>query len=369
MRRQMRQCVIWIVGTGLAAGAQDHVVQDACQQHLRAATDEAAQGNFSAAMADIQAAIALEPNGVAGWYQLGSLLGQDGDFAGAEAALRHAIKLEPGLAKAHYGLALALVGNPQGKQDWAGAISECRDALKLKPDYAEALNLLGAGLNHTGQPAEAVPVLEQAIRLNPGLSEAHFNLALALESLALQSQAAPSGPPDDRLERAAREYQAAITARGAYPEASSALAKLHLQMGKTAQAEEEVDTALRLNPDLADAHYTLARILRSQKRNKEAEIEFAQVKDLQERQPDGIQSSHLSNSALQLASQDDLKGAVAMLKKAILLKPDYGVPHYNLGLVLADTGDFSGAEQELTKAISLLPGQPKPWFELGRVEE
>jgi tetratricopeptide (TPR) repeat protein len=55
------------------------------------------------------------------------------------------------------------------------------------------------------------------------------------------------------------------------------------------------------------------------------------------------------------------------LRKAIALKPDYGVPHYNLGLILADSGDTAEALRELAKAISLLPGQAKPWFDLGRV--
>jgi tetratricopeptide (TPR) repeat protein len=124
---------------------------------------------------------------------------------------------------------------------------------------------------------------------------------------------------------------------------------------------------LRLNPDLTDAHYTLARILRSLNRNQEAAVEFAEAKELIERQPNGIQSSQLSNSALELASKGDLAGANLALHKAIVLKPDYGVPHYNLGLILADSGNLAGAVQELTKAISLLPGQYKTWFDLGRV--
>jgi Flp pilus assembly protein TadD len=166
--------------------------EDPYTQHLRDGATETAQGNFSAAMADIQAARALRPDDAAGWYELGSLLGQTGDFPGAEAAFRRAILLQPDMAKAHYGLALTLIGNPQSKEDWPSAIAECREALKLRPDYPEALNLLGAGLNKIAQPDAAIEVLEHATQLSPSLAQAHFNLGLALES-------------NDRLDDAAKE--------------------------------------------------------------------------------------------------------------------------------------------------------------------
>jgi tetratricopeptide (TPR) repeat protein len=328
--------------------------EDPYTQHLRDGATETAQGNFSAAMADIQAARALRPDDAAGWYELGSLLGQTGDFPGAEAAFRQAILLQPDMAKAHYGLALTLIGNPQNKEDWPSAIAECREALKLRPDYPEALNLLGAGLNKIAQPDAAIEVLERAIQLSPSLAQAHFNLGLALES-------------NDRLDDAAKEYRAAVAAKGEYAEASSALGRLLLRMGKTESAEQEVERALRSNPDLTDAQYTRARILQSLHRNQDAAIEFAIAKDLTERQANGIQSSQRSNQGLELAKKGDMAGAASTLKKAIALKPDYGVPHFNLGLIMADQGQNAAAIQELSKAASLLPGQAAPWFELGRV--
>jgi protein O-GlcNAc transferase len=348
--------MVWLAAILSPVYAQQPSAEDVYRQHLLAATGEAAHGDVSAAMADTRAALGLNENGAAAWYQLGSLLGQTGDFSGAEAALRHAIELQPNLAKAHYSLALALVGNPQEKLDWDGAIAECRAALKSQPEYAEALNLLGAGLNATGQPEAAVAVLQRALQLSPTLAPARFNLALALET-------------GEHLDEAARAYQAAIALPGSYPEANSGYAKLLLRMGKTEAAEQQARIALRLNPDLTDAHYTLARILEALHRKSEAAVEFAQAKELGERQPHGIEAAQMSNAGLQAAARGNLTEAITLLRKAIGLKPDYGVPHYNLGLVLADSGDTAGALQELTKAISLLPGQPKPWFDLGRVQE
>ena len=323
-------------------------------ERLRVATEEVNQGDFSAAMADLEAAVRLEPGNAAGWYEMGVLHGQIGDFRNAETAFRHTLQLNPDLAKGHYMLGLSLIASPKSKLDWPGAIAEFQAAIKLQPNYPEALNYLGAGLIAVGHPDQAIPKLQQAVLLAPALSSAHFNLAIALEN-------------NNKLPEAEQEYRDAIAAKGGYAEANSALGKLLFRMGQEAEADKELRKALQLNPDLQDAHYALARVLRSQK-SAEAKIELEESVALGRREPDAIESSQLSNSAMEMASKGDMAGAETYLRRAISLRPDFGVPHYNLGLILADKGDLSGASHQLTVAISLLPVQAKPWFDLGRVQ-
>ena len=348
--KQFGGVVLFAACCAVVAQAAD----DGFAERLRAGTEEVRQNNFSAAMADLASAVRLDSESAEAWYQLGLLYGQIADFKNAEDAFRRAIKLQPDFAQAHYSLGLTLTANPKNKLDWPGAIAEFRAALKGKADYPEALNLLGAGLTATGEIDAAIPELQHAIQLKPAFAAAHFNLAIALEK-------------NDKLEDAAKEYKLAVSSKGEYPEATSALGKLLLRMGKAGEAEAELDRALRLNPDLGDAHYALARVLQNLNRRDEAAVEFDEAKDLAQREPDAVESSVLSNAGLQLAAKGNLKEAVASLRKAIALKPDYGIPHYNLGLILADMGDMSGAISELTKAISLMPGVARPWFDLGRV--
>jgi tetratricopeptide (TPR) repeat protein len=354
MRRPVKLFLALLMGVVLCCPALLPAAVDEFAARLRAGIEEAHQGDLSEAMGDLEAAVRLDPTNAEGWYQLGLLRGQLADFRGAEDDLRHAIQLKPDLAPAHYSLGLTLTANPQSKLDWPGAILEFREALKYQPDYPEALNLLGLGLTSSGQSEAAIPELERAIRLKPSFSAAHFNLAIALEK-------------SDRLDEAVKQYQLAVSTKGGYPEATTALGKLLFRLGKADEAQQELNKALRLNPDLNDAHYALARVLQSLHRTGDAKIEFDQAKSLIQRGPDATESSNLSNAALELAAKGDLAGAAASLRKAIALKPDYGIPHYNLGLILADQGDTTGAVQELTKAISLMPGQAKPWFDLGRV--
>ncbi len=351
---QSTACLILIIALlgAASAWAQTNDYAD----RIRAATKEMGKGNFSSAMANLEAAIRLEPENGAGWYEIGVLYGQIGDFRNAETAFRRSLQLQPDLAKGHYMLGLSLIANPQSKLDWPAAIAEFRAALKLQADYPEAFNYLGAGLTATGQPDLAIPELEQAVHLAPALASAHFNLAIAFEN-------------SNKLPEAEIEYRAAIAAKDSYAEASSALGKLLFRMGREAEAEKELRKALQLNPDLQDAHYALARTLQSLKKLRAAKIEFDEAMALGKREPDAIESSQLSNSAMEMASKGDMAGAETFLRKAIALRPDYGVPHYNLGLILADKGDLDGAALQLKKAISLLPGQAKPWFDLGRVEQ
>lgn len=346
-------CLVLIIASLLDTSARAEKNDFAERMHV--ATEEINKGNLSAAMANLKAAVRLEPENATGWYELGVLYGQIGDFRNAETAFRRTLQLQPNLAKGHYMLGVSLIANPRSKLDWPAAIAEFRTALKLQPEYPEAFNYLGAGLIATGQPDLAIPELEQAVHLLPSLPSAHFNLAIALEN-------------NNKLYEAEKEYREAIVVKGGYAEANSALGKLLFRMGRGAEADKELRKALHLNPDLQDAHYALARVLQSLKKSGEAKVEFDEAIALGKRETDAIESSQLSNEAMEMASKGDMVAAEASLRKAILLRPDYGVPHYNLGLILADKGELDAASQQLTQAISLLPGEAKPWFDLGRVQ-
>jgi tetratricopeptide (TPR) repeat protein len=328
--------------------------EDEFASHLQAGMQAARQRRYSSAKAEFQAAITLDPNRAQAWYELGLLYGQMTDFPSAEQAFRQALKLDPNSAKVHCRLGQTLIANPRSKQDWQGAVTEFRKALAIEPNYPEAESFLGLGLSNLGQTDAAIATLKHAIQLDPKLAATHLNLAVALEA-------------GNRLQEAVEEYKAAIEEKSNAPDTEAALGSLLLRMGEPILAEQEFRKALRLNPDLVNAHYGLARLLKTQKKEGQAAIEFDEARELEMREDHGIQAVRLSNESLQLAAKGDLTGSIDLLRKAVLLKPDYGAAHYNLGLVLADSAEFSSARDELIKAVSLLPGEARAWFDLGRV--
>src|SRR5262245_4893903 len=78
----------------------------------------------------------------------------------------------------HLNLGKALMGKSQLEQ----AEAECREALRLNPGLAEAHNNLGAVLRARGRMDEAIAECRKAVRLRPGYAEAHNNLGAALAS-------------------------------------------------------------------------------------------------------------------------------------------------------------------------------------------
>lgn len=58
----------------------------------------------------------------------------------------------------------------------AGAIRLYRNVVEKAPRHAGALNLLGLALHQAGQSESAVPLLQEALTLQPSLPSGHYNL-------------------------------------------------------------------------------------------------------------------------------------------------------------------------------------------------
>jgi Tfp pilus assembly protein PilF len=91
-------------------------------------------------------------------------------------------------------------------------------------------------------------------------------------------------------------------------------------------AEKELREALRLRPDLLEAHVSLGKVLMHQGKLPEAEKEF---------------------------------------REALRLRPDDPGAHYNLGIFLGDQGKLAEAEKEYREALRLRPDYPEAHCNLG----
>jgi tetratricopeptide (TPR) repeat protein len=320
----------------------------------------------------------------------------------------------------------------QGKQaESAGRLQEAMGdyaaARKVDARNAQASLRMGILFGRSGDFTAAASAFRQAIAIDPGLAEAHYNLGLAclgksknpdwsgalpefktavqlrsnypealnmvgvglLETgqpaLALpQFQSALLLTPNSaelhfnlgraleatgNNDHAYTEYLSAVQLRPAYPEADRAIADILFQRKDYTSAASHLREALAANPDSQDAHFLLGKVLRAQHKNADAQVEFKLASQAEQRQSDIIQSTHLSNQSLELAKQGDFTDAVATARQAIQLQPDNGIAHYNLGLLLADSGDLPAAIAEVRKAISLSPLRPALYLGLARMNE
>jgi tetratricopeptide (TPR) repeat protein len=141
------------------------------------------------------------------WLRLGRVLLQEGDKAGAERALRTALDRSPELVDAHFYLGVVLYQ----RGDYRKAAASFRRAVELKPDNALA----------------------------------QFNLGECLLK------------EDDR-DGARQAFRAAVDSKPAFSDAHAELAALLAHDGRGAEATEEAQEALRLDPANEKAKQVLA---------------------------------------------------------------------------------------------------------------
>ena len=145
------------------------------------------------------------------------------------------IRVDESDAWAHWGLALCYLSQRRPDQ----ALAELERALALNPSDADITSDYGWTLAYAGKPLEGVQAIQKAMRLNPYYPGWYlWNLGMA--------------------QYAAHQYDAAAEALEAFNEHNVQsrlfLAASYGQLGRIAEAEQQVNEALKLVPG-----YTLGR--------------------------------------------------------------------------------------------------------------
>jgi len=146
----------------------------------------------------------------------------------------------------HRGVLLAEKGMmPQAEEEF-------ERARRLAPDNPAPSVGLAMAWMQTGQTPQAVDVLREAARANPGQAMVAYVFGLAL----VRSGADPLGPEGTE---AVAAFEAAIRDDSGLAAARAELGKLLLKQGKAAPAIEALEKARELDPQNPGAAYMLAR--------------------------------------------------------------------------------------------------------------
>lgn len=140
---------------------------------------------YDPARADLEHAIALDPNSYQAHYLLGNVLVAQNLSGPAESEYRKAISLAPDQPRTYYHLALLL----HSRQDDAGEEPLLKQALAADSHYAAAHCELGRLQLDRRQLADAVTELNLAIQFNPELEQAYYLLARAYAGLGQKDKA------------------------------------------------------------------------------------------------------------------------------------------------------------------------------------
>jgi tetratricopeptide (TPR) repeat protein len=199
-----------------------------------------------------------------------------------------------------------------------------------------------------GRPAEAIPLLREAARRDPGNADILHDLGLACLECGLIGEAI------DALRRA-------IAKRPNYADA-------HLRLGIALDAAGAVQAALAayraasdLLPSLADAHYRAADLLDSLGQTAPAIQAFRRAATAAPKTTLG----RIATAKALLAENRDAE-AERKLRQALALEPANAVAMELLGQVFAESGRFGQAREMLLQAIAQAPQRPGSYYDVVR---
>ena len=204
------------------------------------------------------------------------------------------------------------------------ALKAINEAIRLEPELEEAHRGKGATLHRMGCLKEALKAIDEAIRLEPKSADAHL-----IKGGILYSQ--------DDFGGALKAVDEAIRLEPKSAKAYLGKGSILHSQGDFEEALKAIDEAIELEPELADAHFIKGDILHS---------------------------------------QGDFEGALKAIDEAIRLKPKWAKAYLGKGVILHSQGNFEEALKAIDEAIRLEPKdaishwvQGNILFELKRREE
>jgi len=285
------------------------------------------RGRFELAAAGFEAAsrhpaCAREAAGLAAEARLSAGMARvhAGDFGAARSELELALQLDPGQATAARLLARVLLrsGEP------AAALDRL-DHAAIEGAESHGIALLRAAcLDTLGRHEDAVAALDRALMAaieSPLPSARRGGLALAFAKAPLSHEprlaGAQASHADRRFERALRLFEK-----------------------RPAEAAQDLETALALNPRFLRARLVLGLIRLGQRRAAEAVDELEAARELEPTYPDIRAWLGLARLAA-----GDARGAVQALERAVALRREFARGHRHLALARHAMGFTAAALQ------------------------
>ena len=204
-------------------------------------------------------------------------------------------------------------GNRCRHTAWENSIRLAEQSIAVGHDSATVRYLLAIAAQAAGRPeAEAVAHFRRALAFEPDYINAGTQLAL----IALQHQ---------RIDEARRLLEANREAQPLNPGVHKSLGALCSMLHQLDEAIVHYDTALRLNPNYADAHLELSRIFVAQNRLEDARRELETCVRLSPWSAD-----QLCELGTLLANLRDYDRARTLLERALWIRPDFPAARANL---------------------------------------
>lgn len=188
-------------------------------------------------------------------------------------------------------------------------------------------------LEQAGRLEEAAQLNEQALQLDPKMTQAHTNLLSAYGRLG-------------RFGQAEHHYRSAIALNPSEAEAHYNFGVLCFQAGKMREAKAAFEAALKADPNHAGAHNNLGAILQESGKLRDAQTHFERAVELDP----ALRLARFHLGRL-YANQRRYGDAIAQFRETVAVDDDATPMYlYALGATYARSGDRLQARDALTQA-------------------
>ncbi len=266
----------------------------------------------------------------------------------------------------------------------AQAIADLKQAAKLCPENAYVLCDLGTAYVKLKKPKDAIPVLNQAIKLNSNLREAYFMRADAYQQIGKRKEAQSDVRRSQQLMTAQQNNIDSLTERIdklvqenkivdaikldkelllVAPRdglAVSGYADHLASSGKYKDALNLVSTAIALDPSNAYP-FRIRSVINSHLQKQDQELRDAnKAFNLEPRSAEALNARAIAN-----LDSDRPVQAIRDFDLLLKRKPEYTDAYINRSAAYLRTGDFENATKDAKQAVSLAPASPYGYQCLG----
>jgi len=246
-----------------------------------------------------------------------------------------------------------LPGHTAGwRGDLEAAIAAYENALRLDPNHFNSLFYLAMRLQKVGREAEAAQIYRACLVLRPDHLATLLNRANILSSKR-------------RFDEAKELVNKAVAIGPKSALGYSVLGRALSKQGRQDEAVEYGRTAVKLDPEDAGTHGILGEILATLGRCDEAIVCFRKAIELDPKDDERNAAVLYTDLGIALETGGKLDEAIASYRRAIELDPKHVAAYANLGNCLKAHGELDEAINAHRRAIELDPNLAAAYSNLG----
>ncbi|MFP4373893.1 MAG: tetratricopeptide repeat protein, partial [Spirochaetaceae bacterium] len=293
-------------------------------------------GDIDEAAAAYEKSIELDPTFLPAYNNLGNLLAAEGDHTKARDVFQRGLYHDPNHPGLHYNIGLA----QEREGDLEAAAESFGRALRSRPGWIDALNNRGVVLDRLGRLEEALRSYQEILRIDPGNAIAHNNAA------TIQMR---RGELDDAVEH----LREALRLNPRYEHAASNLVLVLSGRDDRDDVPEILAEVVSAFPDRVDFRRARAESLAARDRLWDAEEELDTVLRLE---PDDPAALHVLGLVyFRTGREDEAKECFRRLEAA---DPEHQRHRLDLARFFVSEERYEEAAHELKNYLERVPGDP-----------